>query len=64
MFELVIKAGLWLACGMIACIMFVLADKKEKGHTTITIVELIVVACGPISLVFMFLFLLTKINIR
>lgn len=64
MFETVVKVGLWLACGMIACIFFVLKDKEEKGCASITIVELIVIAMGPISLGFMFLYLLTRINIK
>ena len=64
MSEIVVKTGLWLACGMIACIYFIIENKKENGYSTISIIEIIIVACGPISFGFMLLNLLTKINIR
>ena len=62
--ETVLKTGLWLACGMIAWIGFVLMEKKENGEVTITMIDLIVIAMGPTSLGFLILNLLTKISIK
>ncbi len=64
MFELIVKAGLWVACGMIACTVCILNDKKEKGYSTLSIVDVIIVVAGPISLGIVCLVGLSKINIR
>ena len=64
MFEIIVKTGLWLACGMIVCITCILNDKKEKGYSIISIVDVIILIAGPISLGIVCIIGLSKINIR
>lgn len=64
MFELVVKLGLWIACGMVACVVCILNDKKENGYSTITIIDIIVVAGGPISLFIVGVVGLSKITVK
>ena len=64
MFEIVVKVGLWLACGMITCIICILNDKKENGYSILSIVDVIILAGGPISFGILCIIGLSKINIR
>ena len=60
----VLKVGLWLACGMVACIMCLIEDKKMRGYSTISMIDVAIVCLGPISLFFICCYFLGKINIR
>ena len=62
--DLIVKAGLWLACGMIACITCIIEDKAIKGYSTISIIDIAIVCLGPISLFFIVGYFLSNINIK
>ena len=64
MFEEVVKVGLWIACGMIACVACILSDKKENGYAVLSIIDVTIVAGGPISLFIICLVGVSKITIR
>lgn len=64
MFEIVVKIGLWLACGMIACVACIISDKKANGYAILCIVDVIFIVGGPISLCIVCIVGLSKINIR
>ena len=64
MFELIVKVGLRLTCGMTACIICILQTKKEQGFAIVSIVDVIIVIAGPISIGIICMIGLSKINIR
>ena len=64
MLEEVVKTGLWIACGMIACVACILNDKKENGYAVLSIVDVILVAGGPLSLGIVCMVGLSRISIK
>lgn len=64
MFELVVEVWLWVVCGIVACVACILNDKKENGYSILSIVDVIIVAGGPISLFTVCIVGLSKITIK